>query len=140
MVIFLQALDILQNLPAPDFLSIPIPEGWDSSAIVVYYVDAATGEMTDMKGTVSADGKYMVFETGHFSTYLLATTKEVKAPEGSNPPAQPGTTPTQPKPATLKGDVPQTGDTQSVVFWMLLFAGSILCIAGTGVLKTMKRR
>lgn len=42
-------------------VTIPIPDGWDASRTLIYYVNDSVA--TDMKGVVSADGKYITFVT-----------------------------------------------------------------------------
>ena len=50
-------------------INIPIPNGFDKSKISVYRV-AEDGTRT--KYDTKIDGDYAVFETDHFSTYVLA--------------------------------------------------------------------
>lgn len=57
-------------------VSLPIPSGYDKSKLIVYYVDS-TGTTTKKNVTISDDGNYAVFETDHFSDYVLAETETV---------------------------------------------------------------
>lgn len=65
-------------------VSIPIPEGWEPQKLRVYYV-ADNGAATDMQAAVSTDGKYMQFQTDHFSCYALAQLATEDAPPEASP-------------------------------------------------------
>ena len=65
-------------------VSIPIPEGWEPQKLRVYYV-ADNGAATDMQAAVSTDGKYMQFQTDHFSCYALAQLATEDAPPVASP-------------------------------------------------------
>lgn len=105
-------------------VTIPIPEGWDASRTAVFYV-ADDGTVTDMKGTVSADGKTISFETNHFSTYVLAQ-MPVKTDEGAGNGQSGNNQPENVQPG--KGGVPQTGDTSMVFVWITLLALSVIVV------------
>ena len=53
-------------------VSIPVPAGYDTSKIVVYYV-AEDGTKTKIDATI--ENGYIVFETDHFSNYVVAEEK-----------------------------------------------------------------
>ena len=63
--------DVLSPVDVPMTITLPIPEGWDAAATSVYFVDSKTDTVTDLKGTVSEDGKTISFTTTHFSHYAL---------------------------------------------------------------------
>ena len=74
-------------------VSIPIPTGYNKENLIVYYVDT-TGATTKHNVTVSADGNYAIFETDHFSDYVLAevtTSDASSATNKSNPDGEPKT-------------------------------------------------
>lgn len=55
-------------------VTIPLPEGWNSENVGVYYVNTETGEVVNMNAVVSEDGKTLSFTTTHFSYYALVKT------------------------------------------------------------------
>lgn len=55
-------------------VTIPLPEGWDSENVGVYYINTDTGEVVDMNAVVNEDGKTVSFTTDHFSYYALVKT------------------------------------------------------------------
>lgn len=108
-------------------VSLPIPEGWTASGLVVYYVNAETGKMEDMNAVVDADGKHITFTTDHFSTYILVNKnkEEVKpgVPSGgddTNSATDKNTKPVKPS------NVPQTGDIQNMGLWTILALCSVV--------------
>lgn len=89
-------------------ISIPVPDNFDKSNLVVYRV-ADNGDKTEY--AVTLNGDVATFETDHFSTYVLAE-KEIKQNTENT-----GTT--QTKPVTevrKKDDTPKTGTTASIYF------------------------
>lgn len=54
-------------------ISIPIPEGFDTSKLMIYRIEE-NGTKTEY--TVTVNGNYATFETDHFSTYALAEVKQ----------------------------------------------------------------
>lgn len=72
-------------------ISIPIPNGIDTSKLAVYRI-ADNGEKTEYKVTV--EGNYATFETDHFSTYVLAETTSTSTNQDNT---------------VAKGKLPQTG-------------------------------
>ena len=89
-------------------ISIPIPDNFDKSNLVVYRV-ADNGDKTEY--AVTLNGDVATFETDHFSTYVLAE-KEVTQNTGN-------TETTQTKPVTeerKKDDTPKTGTIASIYF------------------------
>ena len=58
-------------------IKIPIPSDFDSSNLVVYRIDEAGTEIKyDVEVETIDNNKYAVFETDHFSTYVLAESNE----------------------------------------------------------------
>lgn len=58
-------------------VSIPVPEGLDTNKLVVYRIDKE-GNKTEYKITVETidNIKHAIFETNHFSTYVLGEKAE----------------------------------------------------------------
>ena len=56
---------------------LPIPTGFDSSKLKLYYFNEQTNQLVLINGFV--DGDFYVFETNHFSYYVLEETKNVVA-------------------------------------------------------------
>jgi hypothetical protein len=73
-------------------VKIPIPEGMSGNLHVLWYNDS-TGKLQDMHATV--EGKFLVFETDHFSYYAvaqLAATSATSAPANAASNAKTGDT------------------------------------------------
>ncbi len=90
-------------------VSIPIPKDWNKNKVKVYRVtlDGAYMQYEDMKGKV--DGNYFIFETDHFSYYVIVEedsevpTETITKPVETTKPTEPSTKPTEPtKPSTTK--------------------------------------
>ena len=96
-------------------VSVLIPTGWDAEKIGVVYV-ADDGAKTVMTSKLSADGKYVLFDTDHFSTYVLTEGKQTNSDTNSGG-------------ESIKS--PQTGDNTNMVLWSLLFMVAVL-----GLVKT----
>ncbi len=103
-------------------VTLPIPEGWDTDTVGVYYVNPDADEVVDMNGVVSEDGTTVSFTTNHFSYY--AVVKKADA-EGIDPPEkEPETPPTEdptPQPPT-NNDTSNldTGDDSNAALWLAL--------------------
>lgn len=69
-------------------VNIPVPEGFHSSETRVYHVDTANGMLTDMNGRPSSDGRYISFDTDHFSVYALVSTAEPEKPPVETEPSE----------------------------------------------------
>ncbi len=99
-------------------VTIPLPEGYDPERTVVYHIDDQ-GVKTKLD-SLAEDG-FVVFETDHFSLYVLAEENEPSEPgstSGGSAGNQPAATP-----------APGTGDRNSGFFWLLLLAaGAAACI------------
>ena len=99
-------------------VTVPIPEGWDTTRVAVYYVNSETGEVTDMNGVVSEDGKTISFVTTHFSNYALVQTAEETSEGGEEE----------------KEKAPATGDMNSILLW-----AGMMTTAGYTVVSMKKR-
>ena len=62
-------------------MTIPIPNDFDTSNLVVYRIEE---DGTKTKYDVTVEGEYAVFETDHFSTYVLAEEKEQVQDNGNS--------------------------------------------------------
>ena len=90
-------------------ISIPVPDGFDTSKLVVYRIEDDGSKVEYNVNIVTIDGKkYAQFETEHFSTYVLAeTTKsDTTSAELTKPDI---TTETSSKPEHKLDDTPKTG-------------------------------
>lgn len=89
---------------------LPIPSGFDISNLTVYYINTETGAKESFDVTIETiEGiKYAVFETNHFSTYILAEKKE-------------------------KDDTPKTGSKNNLI--EIASITSIISLAGIIVVK-----
>lgn len=104
-------------------VSIPIPSGYDTSKLVVYRV-TESGEKIEYKPTIS--GNYAVFETDHFSTYVLAETGTVKAPSQDKPN-------TSASDSNKLDDTPKTGVNNVILVSSAIV--SIISLAGIIIIK-----
>lgn len=113
-------------------ISIPIPNGYDTSKIVVYRI-AEDGTKTKYDTTIN--NGYVTFETDHFSNYVVA--EETTTNNGNDTTKEPTETPKQPdnKPTTSGklDDTPKTGadNTISVISSIV----SVLSIIGIAIIK-----
>ena len=57
-------------------IRIPLPEDWDASKTLVYYVNGSA--MTAVTTALSEDGKYITFTVDHLSLYVLADAESEK--------------------------------------------------------------
>lgn len=114
-------------------ISIPIPNGYDTSKIVVYRI-AENGTKTKYDTTIN--NGYVTFETDHFNNYVVAE-ETTTTNNGSGTTTEPTETPKQPttKPTTSGklDDTPKTGadNTMSVISSIV----SVLSIIGIAILK-----
>ncbi len=106
-------------------VSIPIPNGLDTSKLIVYRIDAE-GNKTEYEVKVETidNVKYATFETDHFSTYVLA---EEKIENTTNEIINQGE----------KDNTPKTGTNTSVVWTIIIFIIAI-SIATRKILKNKK--
>lgn len=65
-------------------ISIPIPQGYETSELAVYHWDEALATYEDEKVTVSDNGKYLQFATDHLSLFTIVQ-KGVQTPSTTNP-------------------------------------------------------
>ena len=115
-------------------VKIPVPEAFKDKTIYVYRAET-DGTYTDMNAKI-ADG-YVVFETDHFSEYVLSIEKIENKPE-----EKPVTTPEETKPENK----PTTGDTKPAddsnkptgSAAGIAFAG--IALAGAALMVSKKRK
>lgn len=110
-------------------VSIPVPEGYDTSKIVVYRV-AEDGTKTKYDVTVK-DG-YITFETDHFSNYVVG---EEKAEETTTTPTTTSTSTTTNNIERKLDSTPKTGEESNVV----TIISSILTIVSALGLAVVKK-
>lgn len=109
-------------------VSIPVPEGYDTSKIVVYRV-AEDGTKTKYDTTIK-DG-YIIFETDHFSNYVVAEENKTTTEDTTKPVEDTKTEDT--KKDHIKDETPKTGtnDIASIICSVL----SLVSIAGIALVK-----
>lgn len=98
-------------------IKIPLPEGFDESATKIYYVsdDGTESEEFDVTYETIDNVRYIVFETSHFSTYVVAQTSNTPIIEN-----------------------PKTGD--GIMNSVLLGGISVIGILGCGLFLTKKKK
>lgn len=62
------------------FVSIPVPEEFKGKSLIVNYINA-NNEKEEHIVTPSKDGRYLTFETDHFSTYIITEIDNMKSPD-----------------------------------------------------------
>lgn len=62
-------------------ISIPIPSNFDKSKLAIYRI---TPEGEEVKYNIIVEGDFVIIETDHFSTYILAEIKEVTQEQTEN--------------------------------------------------------
>ena len=65
---------------APVTVTLPMPEGWNTQRVAVYYINPDAGKTEDMHAAVSSDGKTLSFQTTHFSRYAVVSFDETDVP------------------------------------------------------------
>lgn len=142
-------------------ISLPIPEGWDVSQLALYYYDESTGKATPVAFTVNQEKSLIVFETNHFSKYVLAQkakatdTEETPTPtptpggdDDSDPTLKPDETTPTPAPTTPAPSKPDnsnqkldnvvnTDDASNLMLWSTI---AVLAIFGALTVLNTKRR
>ena len=116
-------------------VSIPIPSGFDTSKIVVYYI-AEDGTKTKYE-TVVKDG-YVVFETDHFSNYVVAeeTASTTKVSETTSDSNTTTSTETETTNTTNKLDnTPKTGEERNITSIVTTII-SLVSAIGLVIIKT----
>lgn len=112
-------------------VSLPVPEGWDMDRLAFYYLDEAAGEATSVAFDVDKENRTILFETEHFSRYVLAQKAETTAteltPQGNE--QDEGTT-TQISEEDNAFGVPQTGDETNLwLYLVLLIAAGVVLVS-----------
>lgn len=93
-------------------IKIPVPEGYDTSKLVVYRIDGTNKIKYDVTIETIDGVNYAVFETDHFSTYVLADLKE-KSLDNNNEQIQ--ETETENKKGD-KDETPKTGTVDAIKY------------------------
>ena len=107
-------------------IKIPVPEGYKTNSLIVYRIDGNNKIKYNVTVETIDGVNYAVFETNHFSTYILAEQKtEVETKPSTDNQQQtttpPATTETPSKPTTNKGEkdnTPKTG-TIDIIGYMI---------------------
>ena len=109
-------------------ISIPIPEDYNKANLVVYRIDE-NGTKTEY--TVKVLDNYAVFETDHFSTYVLAEKANIEDNTQTEEPQDEQTQDTTNE--HIKDETPKTGsnDISTIVCSML----SVLSAVGIAIVK-----
>ena len=103
-------------------ISIPVPNGYDTSNLVVFRIESDGSKIEFKVDVVEIDGiKYAQFETEHFSNYVLVEkrTEKVAEQENSN---------------RVLDDQPKTG-----IFDIKLFIGIIMVVFTVVVVKNKRK-
>lgn len=134
-------------------VALPIPEGWNTEQLALYYFNEETDEVSSVPFTVDQENSLAVFETNHFSKYILVQ-KAKSSAGGSDITGDPETAgdsdkihdgqndavekTEQEKNIAEKNAVSavQTGDTANVWFWSSI---CLLTMAGVLFVIRMKR-
>ena len=99
-------------------VKLPVPAEFEDKALSVYYVDA-DGKATEHDTTLSDDGKYISFNTNHFSIYTLAA----GAANGGSGEGENSSIPTK------TPDVPKTGENNTIYLFIAVLALGALGIS-----------
>ena len=133
-------------------VSLPVPEGWDMDKLVLYYFDEAAGTVTPVEFRADTEKSLIIFETNHFSRYVLAQEAEAAAVIPETPGSESGSEPDSGqagKPETSTGSepdgsaavqtdskvnkvskAPKTGDETNVWLYLVLLTGAGAVTAG----------
>lgn len=107
-------------------VSLPIPDGWDVNKLALYYFNEDTKEVTPVAFRVDKENGMVVFDTNHFSKYVLVqkdtTTEETTTEETT-------------KTTTKTTDTPRTGDQTNPGLYVSLIFVSGLLVAILAVLR-----
>ena len=111
-------------------VSIPVPDGYDTSKIVVYRV-AEDGTKTEYKTTIK--GGFITFETDHFSNYVVAEKADTTTTKDETENTTTNTTNTNTSERKLD-TTPKTGleENSNIIISTIL---SIVSIVGIAVVK-----
>lgn len=102
-------------------ISIPVPDNFDKSNLVVYRV-ADNGDKTEYAVTINGD--VATFETDHFSTYVLAEKEVTENTEN-----------TDNKTDRKKDDTPKTGTTANIYFMI-----PVTVISAIGIIAFRRKK
>ena len=112
-------------------ISIPIPNSYNKEQIEIYRIEE---NGTKIKYDVKVEGDYAIFETDHFSIYVLAEKQTQNPTEPTTDKGEKDKTPTTNTISKEKDDTPKTGtETINIIGYVL--ATTVLAGAGIVALK-----
>lgn len=114
-------------------VSVPIPEGFVRENVTIYYVNDA-GDKTELPHTIVDN--YAVFETDHFSMYVIAEKAEVKKSQQPKKDTEINTTDNNTNEANSQNTV-NTGDNTNMLLYGILLVSAMGILT---ILKIKKRR
>lgn len=116
-------------------VTIPLPDNIDVGSVMIYRIEE-NGEKTELSTTIQTidNKKYIIFETNHFSTYVLAEkSTETKQEAGKN---DKNNDTNKQDNTTAKGTLPNTGVGISITLAILI--ASIITLVAYIKYKTYK--
>lgn len=123
-------------------VALPVPEGWNMEQLALYYFNEKTSQVTPVAFTVDQKNSQVIFETNHFSKYVLV--QKAKDPAGNAGSANDGQNITNVKsdPANTSKDQEviesvKTGDTANIWLWS---GAAVLALAGVAAAVQIKRK
>lgn len=113
-------------------ISIPIPNSYNKEQIEIYRIEE---NGTKIKYDVKVEGDYAIFETDHFSIYVLAEKQTQNPTEPTTDKGEKDTTPTTNTISKEKDDTPKTGtETINIIGYVL----ATTIISGVGIVALKK--
>lgn len=112
-------------------ISLPIPEGWDKDKLALYYYNEETNEVESVTFTVDSVNETVVFDTNHFSKYVLIQ-KDTTTDETTQNTPTPDVGKTE---TTQNTSTPNTADQANVGLYATILVTSTLAVAILFVLK-----
>lgn len=131
-------------------VSLPIPQGWNISQLALFYFNESTGEAVPVGFTVDKDRSLVLFETDHFSKYVLVQksvasgAEETVKPEGTGNTDDGDKAGDKVKPVAVNDQknnkvvtAVKTGDSSNILFWGV---AAVISLAGVMAALVLKRR
>ena len=126
--IHFEASSILGTPVQPDSnvkISIPVPEGYDESKLIVYRIDEENNKIEYKVNLENINEvKYATFETEHFSTYVLAENNNTTT-TGNNNQLEPNNQKTNENPKGKLDNQPNAGESLHMIYISIMTAGII---------------
>ena len=121
-------------------VALPIPSGWDINRLALYYFNNAIGEVEAVPFSVDAENSLVIFNTDHFSRYVLVQ-KAASENTGTNnnPDNNTGTDQTG-MGSRENGATPQTGDTLNVGLYALILLMSGFMAIASAIVKRKEKK